>query len=179
MDRLSWSYTALGERCAVLENEVNKLGKQWFYLPSKISCIWIIWTEMTYSTNVASLVNHSAFQDFNLTTFLYYPIAFALPIWCAFLLNSVNRFLTESWTEKKKRKEKRIIQLNGCLNCFAASALCQPFTKFSSEFKPSTEVLLAELNSVRVWHSILPRTEVGKGYFHSSTGGGATEKQWN
>lgn len=78
---------------------------------------------------------------------------------------------------EKKRKEKRIIQLNGCLNCFAASALCQPFTKFSSEFKPSTEVLLAELNSVRVWHSILPRTEVGKGYFHSSTGGGATEKQ--
>lgn len=84
--------------------------------------------------NVASLVN--------LTTFLYYPIAFALPIWCAFLLNSVNRFLTESWTEKKK---KRIIQLNGCLNRFAASALCQPFTKFSSEFNPSTEVLLAEI----------------------------------
>lgn len=59
--------------------------------------------------NVASLINHSAFQDFNLTTFLDYSIAFALPIWCAFLLNSVNRFLTELRTEKKQEKKKRII----------------------------------------------------------------------
>lgn len=61
--------------------------------------------------NAASLINHSAFQDFNLTTFLYYPFAFALPIWCALLLNSVNRFLTESRTEptEKKEKKKRII----------------------------------------------------------------------